>query len=125
MNKLILLFMFIMLGCASPTGGPGLAPCQTVMGGYDKACLKQLEDKRLSDIDAYFKINPKDKKYKELTVGKQIQIGMPEELLYLSWGKPSKVNKTVTQYGTDKQCLYRSHYVYVRNGKVSSWQNRE
>jgi hypothetical protein len=57
-----------------------------------------------------------------------IKIGMSEMGLYISWGFPTKTNKTVSSSGTRKQCIYdnREHardYVYIENGKITSWQN--
>lgn len=54
----------------------------------------------------------------------KIWIGMTEEMLYESWGKPSEVNRTVTKYGEYKQCIYYSTYVYIENGVVTSWQDK-
>lgn len=55
---------------------------------------------------------------------RNIWIGMTEEMLIDSWGRPEKVNNTVTRYGTRKQYVYSSsQYVYVENGMVDAWQN--
>lgn len=61
---------------------------------------------------------------------KKIRIGMSEEALIASWGSPRKVNRSVGRYGVHKQYVYGSHsgystptYVYVENGKVTSWQD--
>ena len=61
---------------------------------------------------------------------KKIRIGMSEEALIASWGRPRKINRSVGSYGVHKQYVYGSYskysspaYVYVDNGKVSSWQD--
>ena len=53
-----------------------------------------------------------------------IWIGMTEEMLIDSWGKPKEINSTVTRYSHRKQYVYSSNqYVYVENGVVDAWQN--
>jgi hypothetical protein len=53
-----------------------------------------------------------------------IWIGMSEEMLLDSWGKPNDINQTVTRYGSRKQYIYSgSQYVYVVNGIVDAWQD--
>lgn len=53
-----------------------------------------------------------------------IWIGMTEEMLLDSWGKPNDINQTVTRYGSRKQYVYSgSQYVYVVNGIVDAWQD--
>ncbi|OOG76167.1 hypothetical protein [Algoriphagus sp. A40] len=52
-----------------------------------------------------------------------IWIGMTEEMLLDSWGKPEDINQTVTKYSNRKQYVFGSgQYVYVENGKVDAWQ---
>ena len=53
-----------------------------------------------------------------------IVMGMPEECLLASRGIPLRKNETchsntrcLTQY------VYHSTYVYVKNGKITSWQS--
>ncbi len=54
----------------------------------------------------------------------KICIGMPEKALKLSWGEPDHVNSTTTSFGTSKQLVYDSQYVYVNeDGLVTSWQS--
>jgi hypothetical protein len=61
---------------------------------------------------------------------KKIMTGMSETALILSWGYPTKINRSVGSYGVHKQFVYRGYsryspstYVYVKNGKVSGWQD--
>jgi len=54
-----------------------------------------------------------------------IWIGMTKDMLFESWGKPSNINKTVTSYSVHEQMIYGTSYVYVENGKVTSWQTHE
>ena len=59
-----------------------------------------------------------------------VYIGMSEEHLIISWGKPSDINSSVGSWGVHKQYVYGTYsayssprYVYVENGFVTSWQN--
>ncbi len=55
---------------------------------------------------------------------KKIWIGMTEEMLIDSWGRPEDINTTATRYSTRKQFVYGGgQYVYVQNGVVDAWQN--
>lgn len=54
-----------------------------------------------------------------LVVQHKIKVGMPEELVIMSWGKPKRRNKDSTGLN---QLVYGSDYVYIKNGVVSSWQ---
>lgn len=60
----------------------------------------------------------------------QIYLGMKEEHLIASWGKPHDINSSVGTWGIHKQYVYGSYsaysspqYVYVENGEVVSWQS--
>ncbi|MFC3881276.1 hypothetical protein ACFOSV_13875 [Algoriphagus namhaensis] len=54
----------------------------------------------------------------------KIWVGMTEEMLLDSWGKPEDINITQTTYSIRKQFVYGlGRYVYVVNGKVDAWQN--
>ena len=56
------------------------------------------------------------------------QIGMDmEEVVRCGWGKPDRINRTTTVYGTDEQWVYRSRiegYLYFDNkGILRSMQH--
>lgn len=54
---------------------------------------------------------------------RKIFTGMDVNMLLMSWGKPLKINKSVGSWGVDEQWVYSSdNYVYLRNGKVRSFQ---
>jgi len=60
----------------------------------------------------------------EKIASQKIWIGMTEEMLLDSWGKPHDINKTVTQFTNKSQYVYgNGQYVYVENGSVTAWQN--
>lgn len=56
----------------------------------------------------------------KLVLNEEIKVGMPEQLLINSWGRPEKINSS--SYG-NKQYVYGYSYVYVKDGKVVSWQS--
>jgi hypothetical protein len=85
------------------------------------------EERRLTKINAERKAGL-TKKYGSFAATRilegKIWIGMTEQMLLESWGKPEDINSTVTRYGTSKQFVYGlGRYVYVENGKVDAWQN--
>ena len=81
--------------------------------------------------DRYFfnedPIDPKwDKAVVELVKQRKIKIGMSEKQALLSWGKPERVNKSVGSYGVHEQWVYsRGQYVYMENGKLTSFQSSQ
>ncbi len=54
-----------------------------------------------------------------------VTIGMSkEQALASSWGKPQKVNRTISAYGEREQWVYGgSNYLYFENGTLTSIQN--
>lgn len=62
-------------------------------------------------------------KEKELIKTGRIWIGATAKQAELSWGKPSKVNRTITAYGTEEQWVYGSSYLYLTDGRVTAIQN--
>ena len=60
---------------------------------------------------------------------KQAIVGMNAEELLQSWGKPTKINQTVSGTGASEQWVYRlaggieGQYVYLTNGIVQSIQS--
>lgn len=52
------------------------------------------------------------------------RIGMMEsEVMNSNWGKPEKINKTTTKYGTSEQWVYDGYkYIYLNNGIVTAIQ---
>ncbi len=58
----------------------------------------------------------------------EIRIGMSETALVASKGYGHKVNRTAGDFGVHKQYVYGTKigertFVYVENGKVTSWQD--
>jgi hypothetical protein len=85
---------------------------------------EQAEKDRIEKLNHYIVKNPQFIKFKNTVIEKKIELGMPERLLILSWGVPEKINKTVGSWGEHKQFVYNNRtYVYIKNGKISSWQS--
>lgn len=61
----------------------------------------------------------------------RVAIGMTSEEVIQSWGRPSKVNRTITRGGSSEQWIYRrggtgrDQYVYLENGVVRTIQSPE
>ena len=53
----------------------------------------------------------------------EVRIGMSEKDLLISCGSPNEINRTVTSNGSSEQWVYSNIYVYVENGKVTSFQD--
>ena len=67
----------------------------------------------------------KEKKARKKQQG--VRIGMSEQdVLDSSWGKPTKINKSVYSWGTYEQWVYPNYnYLYFENGKLTSIQTNE
>lgn len=72
-------------------------------------------------------INPKwGKKVIDLIKSRKIKIGMLEQQVLLSWGKPEKINKSVGVYGVHEQWVYgHGQYVYMENKELTSFQSSQ
>lgn len=82
------------------------------------------DEERISEIKKYIKKNKKYKEFEKFAIEKKVVIGMPEELLFLSWKVPKSSNRTVTSIGSSIQYVYEgSVYVYVTNGFVTAFQD--
>jgi hypothetical protein len=52
--------------------------------------------------------------------------GMNADEVYLVWGYPKKVNKTVGSFGEHQQWVFDlGRYAYFQNGVLDSWQTSE
>lgn len=100
-----------------------IAQYGSLLKNYDKAYEDYISgfrakiEKAIPDLTDYeFKMIFERKIYK----------GMREAVLYASWGYPDYTNRSVGSWGTSNQLVYRtgaySNYVYVENGRVTSWQ---
>lgn len=63
-------------------------------------------------------------KFETAALDKKLAIGMPRELVILSWGEPKSVNRTVTAKGQREQLVYGvGTYVYIEAGVVRAVQD--
>jgi len=58
----------------------------------------------------------------------KVFVGMPQEFVILSWGKPSDINSTINEHGSSEQWIYKhgsvdAQYIYIDEGRVSTMQN--
>ncbi len=52
-----------------------------------------------------------------------VKLGMTEEMCILSWGKPDKINKSISQNDYTEQWVYGDSYLYFAKGILKSIQN--
>jgi hypothetical protein len=92
---------------------------------YDNAKKKLQEIKVESDkrFKAKYGIDPPSDKKEVKKEG--VRIGMTQdEVLNSTWGKPNKINKTTSKYGTSEQWVYGgNNYLYFENGILTTIQN--
>lgn len=55
----------------------------------------------------------------------KVLIGMPKNLVLLSWGKPGKINSTVGKGYSHEQWVYDARYLYFTNGILDSFQSSD
>ncbi len=56
-------------------------------------------------------------------INKKVKLGMPRELCLIAWGKPSLINKTVTEGRTVEQYVYGTNsYLYFTDGILTAVQ---
>jgi hypothetical protein len=62
---------------------------------------------------------------KALAKTQGVSIGMTQQqVLDSSWGRPTDINKTITEYGTHEQWVYNGYnYLYFEDGILTSIQN--
>jgi hypothetical protein len=77
--------------------------------------------KSFSSSDPLAGLRKKYPSFIQQVIKRSISEGMPEELLYLSWGEPG--SKNVYNSGRRKQLIYGRKYLYIENGVISSWQS--
>jgi hypothetical protein len=80
------------------------------------------ERQRLSKVEWFCKTYSQYSKFCPMAVNKQVSVGMPEHLLALSWGKPSKIQEEGNDQGVFRVYIYPGNYsVNIKNGVVKSW----
>lgn len=99
--------------------------------------IKSSEDSELIKLYEKIKKEKEEKEEKEAAereatrkkIKKQqgVRIGMSkQDVLDSSWGKPTKINKSVYSWGTTEQWVYPNYnHLYFENGKLTSIQTNE
>jgi hypothetical protein len=59
----------------------------------------------------------------EVVAEKRIRIGMTKEQVRVSWGKPERVNRTVTSRSNHEQWVYGGAYLYFDDDILTSFQD--
>lgn len=60
----------------------------------------------------------------DLILARKVKIGFTKEMCEIAWGKPEKINTTITNSVTSEQWVYGlGTYLYFRNGKLTSIQD--
>ena len=116
--------LFTLVSCASHKESAGLAPCQTLMGDYDKQCLEENKERKTQLVDSFIEENPSQAKYREYAIVGLVEIGMAQELTLISYGRPIRVNDLASSYGAFRQFVYPTENVYMRDGIVDAIQTR-
>jgi len=102
----------------------------------NKNLLKKDEEKKALDIEYVknqkaYEVRKKEliKKYGsyfgKLISERRIAIGMTNNMVIESIGKPDDINRTVGSWGVNEQWVYdvKGLYIYFKNGKVTSFQD--
>lgn len=59
----------------------------------------------------------------KIAADRKVQVGMPEEMAVLAWGRPKKINRSSN--GPDQWVYEVGNYLYMENGLLKSWQTSE
>jgi hypothetical protein len=75
-------------------------------------------------------LTPEQQRILRATAAGRVTRGMTAAQVRSAWGRPTKINSTTGSYGTHEQWIYdrgdfRSQYIYLQNGVVTSFQTPE
>jgi hypothetical protein len=76
-----------------------------------------LADKSLGEFAA-----KRQAEIKKAISERKIFIGMSDDDVRKSWGKPEKINSTISVGGKHEQWVYSDQYLYFENGTLTSMQ---
>jgi hypothetical protein len=87
--------------------------------------FKNIVKPLIEEATQIYNLSHTDVKYIESNI---LYIGMPETLIFLTWGHPTDFRTTTTQSGKIVQYIYRSSiggtkYAYTENGLLTAFQN--
>jgi len=79
--------------------------------------------KRVPELKLLIEKSNSTNKEKKLIISGKTWIGATSEQAELGWGRPDRINRTTTAYGTEEQWVYGSSYLYLTDGRVTAIQN--
>jgi hypothetical protein len=95
----------------------------------NKDQLRKLESqytifKKKQDQESKLQLKAQEKEERKQKKSKGIRIGMTiQNVIDSSWGRPEKINKTITASGTSEQWVYlNGGYLYFENGLLTTIQ---
>ena len=95
-----------------------------LMPKAENKCKKQKAIKAQNDRIALIKAKKFSPQIEKAILDREVQIGMTDEQVKLSWGNPGKINRTVTVNHVREQWVYGSStYLYFDNGVLTSFQD--
>ncbi|RKY88361.1 hypothetical protein DRQ09_02965 [candidate division KSB1 bacterium] len=58
-------------------------------------------------------------------MGQKIWVGMTVNMARESWGRPDKINTSVSSHGVHEEWFYKNNktYLYFDDGKLTSWES--
>ena len=126
------LFAFSVISTAFKSSPPPPAPITPEQQAEHAAQAKAAQEKA-AEAEAAFLKTPAGRIWKKhptwdreicgVIAEKKIRIGMTAEQIRAAWGKPEKVNSTITARGTHEQWVYGDgQYVYFDEGVMRSLQ---
>lgn len=104
--------------------GAGKADLNSEGANYWKReVTRQARDKEEQDA-----LLAREQRVQAAIYSKKVFVGMTADEAIRSWGRPTKINNSVGSYGKHEQWVYdrgnyRSQYIYVENGVVTSMQS--
>lgn len=81
-------------------------------------------DSKVDSVRTKAYIKKYGQKFGMQIASKQIWVGMTEEMMYDSWGKPDKMDKNKEAWGTFSQWYYGTVAYFFKNGKLTEWEEK-
>ncbi len=116
----------------------GIALCATAHAGQAYKCTVNdsivYQDKPCADggETIELKAGPAMSSYEvqliEMANRGRVMAGMSADQVRIAWGRPTSINRSVSAGSVHEQWVYRhgpgsAQYIYLENGRVTSWQN--
>lgn len=83
------------------------------------------EEERLQKLKLYTQLHPNSQRYSSVVLSRQITVGLPEEMLQLSWGKPLHIREKAVPLRQMKIYQYpKNYFIYLVDGRIHSWEKK-